>query len=218
MTAFIRHWALRHPLAYSITRGSFFCTTAILMLEYTVATTHQIRGPSMYPTLSPSFSSTGACDHILVSKSPFASFHDSIQRGDVVVFRKPTDPKDRAVKRVVALPGDVVVRRRPRPEANRQQARDMGFAEVPKEIIVSPGQVWVEGDNVDERKTFDSNDFGALPINLITGSAIAIVWPPHRWGKLADRPSDRSRNTTVIPRVQHPDLDADPDLPPKFPS
>ena len=43
------------------------------------------------------------------------------------------------------------------------------------------GHVWVEGDNVDPRKTHDSNHFGPISRNLISGQVRAVVWPYVRW-------------------------------------
>lgn len=51
---------------------------------------------SMYPALSPG-------DHIVVSK-----VDRQLRRGDIVVFRSPEDPELLLVKRVIALPGEVV--------------------------------------------------------------------------------------------------------------
>jgi len=56
----------------------------------------QIPSKSMYPTLL-------VGDHLFVDK-----LHRTPRRGDVVVFRFPPDPPADYVKRVVALPGDVV--------------------------------------------------------------------------------------------------------------
>lgn len=39
------------------------------------------------------------------------------------------------------------------------------------------GHVWVEGDNRDGRKTYDSNDYGPIAKNLIIGQLRAVVWP-----------------------------------------
>ena len=67
------------------------------------------------------------------------------------------------VKRVVALAGDEVTTRSPP-------------YPFPKEIVPT-GYVWVEGDNLDERKTYDSNDYGPISKSLIVGQLRAIVWP-----------------------------------------
>jgi signal peptidase I len=51
---------------------------------------------SMYPALSPG-------DHIVVSK-----LERQLNRGDIVVFRSPEDPEQLLVKRIIALPGELV--------------------------------------------------------------------------------------------------------------
>ena len=74
------------------------------------------------------------------------------------------------VKRIIALEGDEVTTRSP----------PYPFA---KEIVPT-GYVWVEGDNPDERKTNDSNDYGPVSKSLIVGQLRAIVWPWHSAGRI----------------------------------
>ena len=67
------------------------------------------------------------------------------------------------VKRVVALEGDEVATRSPP-------------YPFPREVVPT-GYVWVEGDNADGRKTYDSNDYGPVAKNLLVGQLRAVVWP-----------------------------------------
>ena len=66
------------------------------------------------------------------------------------------------IKRVIALEGDEVKTRKPYP--------------FPTERVPA-GYVWVEGENPDERKTWDSNSYGPISKNLIIGHLRAVVWP-----------------------------------------
>jgi inner membrane protease subunit 2 len=38
----------------------------------------------------------------------------------------------------------------------------------------------VEGDCLE--RSSDSNSFGAVPLALVYGRVVAVVWPPSRWG------------------------------------
>ncbi len=59
----------------------------------------QVEGSSMVDTLSDK-------EYIIINK--FAYFAGTPQRGDVVVFRPPSDPSKFYVKRVIGMPGDKV--------------------------------------------------------------------------------------------------------------
>jgi signal peptidase I len=148
-------------------------------------------------------------DRVLVSKLSFR--FGEIDRRDVVVFDAPdgsqrdgenlvqsalrnvaesiglSTPRTEFIKRVIALPGETVEIR-----ANRVlidgvaidepylpagvQMRDMDPVTVPG------GHVWVMGDN--RNVSDDSRSFGPIPIDTIVGRAVAIIWPPSRWGGL----------------------------------
>ncbi len=60
----------------------------------------QVEGNSMVDTLADK-------EYIIINK--FAYLVGTPQRGDVVVFRPPTDPDKYYVKRVIGLPGDEVI-------------------------------------------------------------------------------------------------------------
>ncbi|KAF1827447.1 LexA/Signal peptidase [Dissoconium aciculare CBS 342.82] len=131
------------------------------LLEYTY-----IHGRSMQPTLSPDYHLTGARDIVFWQK--FSPTRD-LQRGAIVMFNSPQRPESSAVKRVIALEGDIVVL-----DPKRKPA-DIGRVRVP------PGHVWVEGDNW--RETLDSNVYGAISKGLISGRAMFVAWPWLRAGK-----------------------------------
>jgi signal peptidase I len=103
------------------TSAVFSCITILLLLALPFAARTFLVQPfstpsgSMKPTLL-------AGDHILVSKSSYGFTHFSLpyspplfsgrifaaepQRGDLVVFRLPTDTSTDYIKRIVGLPGD----------------------------------------------------------------------------------------------------------------
>jgi inner membrane protease subunit 2 len=176
---------------------------------------HPVRGSSMSPALSPDYAETGAQDTVFVSRWtydgaqwriwPFRPFYEDLKRGDVVMFTKPHDSQGLSIKRVVGLPGDKVVRTRKRIERNIKLSRKLGFDTVPDEVTVPMGHVWVEGDNW--RDTFDSNDFGPIPINLIFGRAVGVIWPRNRYGLITPRNWKKGSRTGLIEGVP-PDDDA----------
>ena len=177
-----------------------------LFIRTFVVQAFKIPSGSMKPTLQ-------VGDHILVNKFiygvkiPYLSTVvlpvKDPQRGDIVVFKFPVDPRKDFIKRVIALPGDVVEIRDktifinarrvnhdfgvfsdPRTIAGNLKPRDnLGPITVPKDAL------FVMGDNRDE--SFDSRFWGFVPIRDVSGKAFIIYWSwdsddfSVRWRRLA---------------------------------
>ncbi len=102
------------------------------------------------------------------------------ERGDVVVFRSPSPgPEELLVKRVVALPGDLVELREghlvisghPLPEPYIGLRFTSGTI-VPQ--IIPADSYFVLGDN--RQNSFDSRSWGVLPARFLVGHARLILW------------------------------------------
>ncbi len=111
VTAAARGEKIREPIAVDYARSFFPVLLIVLVIRSFLFEPFRIPTPSMVPTLL-----TG--DFIFVNKFAYGLRLPVIntkiveigvpQRGDVVVFRLPSDPSVNYVKRVVGLPGDVV--------------------------------------------------------------------------------------------------------------
>ncbi len=143
-------------------------------------------------------------DHLIVDKFGFRDpgnslfkalfpFRD-IQRGDVVVFKFPKDPKFFFVKRVIGLPGDTVQMINKKVYVNGTAMEepyavfadenvfppDAGLPDVLRyrdntaEIKVPPGQYFCMGDNRD--RSNDSRFWGFVPRDSIAGRGWLIYW------------------------------------------
>lgn len=44
-------------------------------------------------------------------------------------------------------------------------------------VDVPANHIWVEGDNKDGRKSLDSNHYGPIPLNLVTGRVTHVLLP-----------------------------------------
>ena len=122
------------------------------------------------------------------------------ERGDVVVFRLPSDPSVNYIKRIIGLPGDTLVYERHRLTINGEQV-DLQLSEddswsapvyvedldgrVHDILVMSPeystrdntyrvpeGHYFVMGDNRDRSK--DSRFIGAIPEEFLVGEAVRI--------------------------------------------
>ncbi|KAK7539340.1 peptidase S24/S26A/S26B/S26C [Phyllosticta citribraziliensis] len=143
----------------------YYTVTSLALLLFvrdSVAEVTPVHGPSMAPTFSPAFHETGRMDRVLFNRLIDPRF---LRRGDVVSLWGPHKPEQLSIKRVVGLPGDlVVVGRRPKGRAGgEEQGLHWGKVRVPW------NHVWVEGDNW--RESVDSTTYGPVPMGLVNGRA-----------------------------------------------
>jgi len=161
-----------------------------------------IPSPSMEPTLQEG-------DRVLVNKIPYY-FHDP-RRGDIIVFENPNPQAvpDRGVvsgflhwlfqgmgfqqpenedfiKRVIGLPGDVVMGKRGAVWVNGEKLDEPYLTQPTRpfaERIVPAGKLFVMGDN--RGNSLDSRfGLGYVPIDKVIGKAFIKIWPPSRFGLL----------------------------------
>jgi signal peptidase I len=137
-------------------------------------------------------------DHILVNKfiygvrMPFTN-HTLIhvtnpQRGDIVVFKFPEDPKMDFIKRVVGVPGDVVEchdkvvtvngKVEDNPHAVHKDPHEIPGPYPPRDnfgpITVPAHSLFVMGDNRDQSN--DSRYWGFVDFEALRGKAFMIYW------------------------------------------
>jgi signal peptidase I len=144
-----------------------------LILRFAVQN-FRIDGPSMEPSLHNE-------EYILVDKAAYL-FHEP-ERGDVIVFEYPLDPQLDYVKRVIAIPGDIISVVGTQvtvdgitlnePYVNKN---DPGNPFPPiNNRIVGPNEYFVMGDNRGDSS--DSRQWGFVPRQNIIGKAAFIYWP-----------------------------------------
>lgn len=177
-----------------------------LFIRTFVVQAFKIPSGSMKPTLQ-------IGDHILVNKFIYGvkiPYLNTVllpvkdpQRGDIVVFKFPLDPRKDFIKRVIGIPGDVVEIHDKAIYINRQRLNhDVGVYSDPHviagnlrprdnlgPITVPKGALFVMGDNRDE--SFDSRFWGFVPLRDVSGKAFIIYWSwdsedfEVRWGRIA---------------------------------
>ncbi|KAK8159395.1 peptidase S24/S26A/S26B/S26C [Phyllosticta citrichinensis] len=181
----------------------YYTVTSLALLLFVrdaVAEVTPVHGPSMAPTFSPAFHEAGRMDRVLFNRLIDPRF---LRRGDVVSLWGPHKPEQLSIKRVVGLPGDlVVVGRRPKGRAGgEEQGLHWGKVRVPW------NHVWVEGDNW--RESVDSTTYGPVPMGLVNGRAEYILWPPSRLGKASNADSEYQTRSKAIPPKSKPTLPAE---------
>lgn len=105
------------------------------------------------------------------------------QRGDVVIFHYPRNPKEEFIKRVIGLPGEQLSIREGKVFIDGRELEEPYIAAPPQytvETIVPEGTVYVLGDN--RNNSSDSHNWGSLPLDMIIGKAVFVYWPPSHIG------------------------------------
>jgi len=167
----------------------FFLIAFILfvVIQLFFLATYSVREVSMEPTLYNG-------DLLLVARSaygvrlPFGGGYlfrySTPQRGDIVVFRR-NSRGEKYVKRVVAVPGDRLVFKRPVLFINGKKTALLPNASLNpfkrKALTVSQDMVFVLGDNAGSSE--DSMVFGPIAIKDIMGRVLFRFYPlSHRRG------------------------------------
>ena len=177
-------------LVFRIKRQHWLISLALLAVVWLVfplllnllinTSTARVRfdGNSMGTTLSDG-------NYILVDKLAYQQ--NNLQRGDIVIFRFPLDPKQELLKRVIGLPGDVVSINEGQVSINGVSINEPYVSEKATytgEWIVPKGEYFVLGDN--RPNSSDSHSWGFLPRENIIGKAVWIYFPPPIFGKIVD--------------------------------
>ncbi|KAG9246075.1 signal peptidase-like protein I, partial [Calycina marina] len=146
----------------------FYLFTAVLKTGFVFHVLTEF-GYTIVPTMGASMLPTVEIygDSLLVSK--LYRRGRGVKVGDVVSFAGVHEPETEAVKRVLGMEGDYVLRNSP--GAKHDDMIQAG-RQVPQ------GHCWVVGDNLEYSR--DSRHFGPIPLALIKGKIVAKVLP---WGE-----------------------------------
>lgn len=151
---------------------------AFLIITFVFETVN-VDGLSMYPTLHNK-------DRLIVEKVSYYFREPRMQ--DIVVIKYPANPKEKFIKRVVAVEGDKV-----KVENNTlfingiSQNEDYIFEQKMEdfpEVTVPSGTVFVLGDN--RNNSLDSRDsrVGFVKYNMVVGRAALRIYPFRNFGSI----------------------------------
>ncbi|MDD5747094.1 MAG: signal peptidase I [Candidatus Omnitrophica bacterium] len=126
-------------------------------------------------------------DRILVSK--FIYYFHAPERGDVIVFKYPEDPKLAFIKRLIGKPGENVEIRNGRILIGGEEVTDRRitpqfyynrglFGESGQTVSIPPEAYYALGDN--SANSRDSRYWGFIPKKNLIGKAVLIYWPLNR--------------------------------------
>jgi signal peptidase I len=134
----------------------------------------RVEGLSMQPTLQSN-------QYLLVNKAAY--MFGEPQRGDIVVFRLPQDPRRDLIKRIVALPGEEVEVRGGVVYVGDKPLEEPYIRDKPLYLFnkkkVPENEYFVLGDN--RNNSFDSHVWDWLPREYLIGRAWVSYWPVQAW-------------------------------------
>lgn len=149
-----------------------------------IAQSFLVQGSSMEPNLHNG-------ERLLVDKVTYR--FRAPRRGEVVVFKNPTDPRRKFIKRIIGLPGDKVEIRDNHVFLNGERLDEpyvlsptLGPYGQPKfpAAEVPEGKYFVLGDNRNNSDDSRYPDVGFVPRENFVGRALILYWPVTRAGIL----------------------------------
>ena len=161
--------------------GLILLAVVIFLLLQVVMPRFEVVGSSMEPTLHDG-------QRLLVNKALY--FFREPEAGEVVVFQPPDNRRADYIKRIIALPGDVVEVKMGAVYVNgspldEPYIKDQpSYTLTPKEI--PENSYFVLGDN--RNNSNDSHKGWTVPRQNIVGKAWLSIWPPSQWGLITDYP------------------------------
>jgi len=124
---------------------------------------------------------------LLVNKAVYY-LHEP-ERGDVIVFQPVENRRGDYIKRIIALPGDTVAVKKGVVYVNGSQL-DESYIKNPPSYTIEQQKIldnyFVLGDN--RNNSDDSHNGWVVPRQNIIGKAWLSLWPPDKWGPVANYP------------------------------
>jgi len=154
--------------AWEIIEIVLISIVTVFLIRNFLAQPFLVSGASMEPTFDNR-------DYLIIDEITYR-FREP-ERGEVIVFRYPQDPKVYFIKRIVGLPGDRVVIKNGKVVvySGGQEIKISGDTNGSVDRTMGEGQYFVLGDN--RYNSFDSRNWGPVPRENIIGLTRLKIFP-----------------------------------------
>lgn len=170
-------WKTTWEFIVEIVKVVVISLAIIIPIRYFLIQPFYVKGASMEPNFE---------DHQYLIINEIGYRISKPQRGDIIVFRYPKDPRQYFIKRVIGLPGETVKVKEGKVYIfNDQYKQGVAINENEylenvvtagnKEVTLGDGEYFVLGDN--RNASLDSRSFGTVPERLIIGKVWLRGWP-----------------------------------------
>lgn len=195
-----KHPHAKEPLIVDYARSFFPILIFVFLLRSFLIEPYRIPSGSMKPTLL-------VGDFIVVNKFTYGirlpilntkvvDFNEP-ERGDVMVFRFPPDPKINFIKRVIGLPGDKIIYQNKQLFINGEL--------VPKTLLQTETQISAEGDTYPMQRFLEEMPNAPHDIyeHIGPGQSISLTVPDGHYFVMGDNrdESDDSRFWGFVPEA-----------------
>ncbi|MBI5654788.1 signal peptidase I [Candidatus Uhrbacteria bacterium] len=159
----------------------------IIPVRYFLVQPFYVKGASMEPSFF---------DHEYLIIDELSYRFTQPERGDIVVFRYPADPKQFFIKRVIGLPGETVevaggqikIYNDKNPNGvvlDETKYLDQMYTAMTRTVTLKNNEYYVMGDN--RVASLDSRIFGPVERSSIVGRVWLRGWPLDRWKLFQDQ-------------------------------
>lgn len=161
--------------SWDLVKFAIIALAIVIPIRMWIAQPFVVSGESMYPTFDDG-------QYLIVDEISYIV--GNINRGDVVIFRYPKDPKRYFIKRIIGLPNEkIIVNEGEVTIINKENPDGIKLSEpyvneeffTGSEYITKDDEYFVLGDN--RNRSSDSRFWGILPKNLMIGKAFLRLLP-----------------------------------------
>ena len=161
---------------FDFLQGIVVILAIMVMIYLFIMSPQEINGASMEPNFHNG-------EYILTNKIEYKLKNPA--RGDVVIFKSPSNKEIDYIKRIIGLPGEEVLVTDGRITVRHADGSDelalqedyirRAGGDDDERVVLGPDEYFVAGDN--RGFSFDSRDWGPLPSDNIVGLARLRLWP-----------------------------------------